>query len=72
MIPYGEFCEWELLWKWLERSALYEFNPGNPECMDGLMEEHVNAFTHYSKPRKAKFDPTGIQFDLLIPIKERS
>ena len=68
MIPYGEFGEWELLWKWLERSTQYEFNPGDPDCMDGLMEEHTNAFTHYSN-LKSKFDPTGIQFDLLIPIK---
>jgi len=68
---YDSWDEWAWLWEWVEGSEQYALNAGDTECWNGILEEHLNAFTHYSKPRKANFDGSGIQYDLLIPVKER-
>lgn len=45
--------------------------PGDPECMEGCMEEHLNVFTHYNTAKPINFSYCGKQFDLLIPIKAK-
>lgn len=70
MIPMGAFEEWGWLWKWVENSEKYEFNLGDPECMDGLMEEHLNYINIYMLSGE-ELDKI-MQLDLLIPIKEKN
>jgi hypothetical protein len=67
-IPMGAFEEWGRLWQWVENSAQFTFRLGDPACMNGLLEEHLNAYNHY---QLKQFDADAIQLDLLIPIRER-
>jgi hypothetical protein len=67
MIPMGLFEEWELIWNWAAKNEKYEQIHGDPECMDGLLEEHLNYINMYKMPPDYK----AIQVDLLIPIKEK-
>ena len=67
-ITFGEFEAWHWLWAWVENNASFDLNLGSPECMDGLIEEHLNYFNQY---RLKNFDKDAFQMDLLIPIKER-
>jgi DNA-binding transcriptional MerR regulator/DNA gyrase inhibitor GyrI len=69
MIPMGAFEEWGWLWEWAENSGKYDFNPGDPACMDGLIEEHLNYINNYMLPPE-ELDRV-LQLDLLIPIKEK-
>ncbi|MDR2888385.1 MAG: effector binding domain-containing protein [Lachnospiraceae bacterium] len=69
MIPFGAFEEWEWLYEWANNHDKYEIAWGDPECMHGLMEEHLDAFHHYLWTAD-DFD-RSLQLDLLMPIKER-
>lgn len=68
MIPIGAFEEWGWLFKWVEQSDKYEVNPGDPECMSGCLEEHLNYVNYVRRPVNELYD---LQLDLLIPIKEK-
>jgi hypothetical protein len=70
MIPMGLFEEWGSIWNWVEGSEKYEMLKGDPECMDGLLEEHLNYINLYTKSVE-ELDKI-MQLDLLVPIKERS
>lgn len=67
-ITIGAFEEWNWLWNWVNESGQFTFNLGATECMDGLLEEHLNTYNHY---KLQQFDERKIQLDLLIPIKEK-
>ena len=67
MIPMGSFEEWHSLYKWVSESQTYQFAGGDPECMHGLLEEHLNFFNQYTLPG----NDDSIQIDLLMPIKEQ-
>jgi DNA-binding transcriptional MerR regulator/DNA gyrase inhibitor GyrI len=69
MTPMGMFDEWNRLYEWAENHSSYEIVWGNPECMHGMVEEHLNAFNHYlwSHERRDR----DLQLDLLIPIREK-
>jgi hypothetical protein len=69
MIPIGLFEEWGLLWEWTENNEKYERVAGDPEMMDGLLEEHLNYINLYTKSGE-ELDKC-MQLDLLIPIKEK-
>lgn len=64
MIPMGNFEEWKWLYDWAVNSKEYEPNWGDPECMHGLLEEHLNYINQY-------YLNTCKQLDLLIPIKPK-
>jgi DNA-binding transcriptional MerR regulator len=68
-IIFGAFEEWHWLWEWVDKNNQYEFNLGSPECMNGLLEEHLNYFNQYDLKH---FDHDKFQMDLLIPIKEKA
>ena len=67
-VTFGEFEKWHWLWAWVEASDKFMLNLGDPECMDGLLEEHFNYFNQY---HLKNFDKNRFQMDLLIPIKEK-
>jgi hypothetical protein len=67
-IVFGDFEKWHWLWEWVENNPQFEINLGDPECMDGSIEEHLNYFNQYNLKN---FDKDKFQMDLLIPIKER-
>ena len=67
-IVFGDFEEWYWLWEWVKNSLRFDFNLGDPECMDGSIEEHLNYFNQYNLKN---FDKDKFQMDLLIPVKER-
>ena len=69
MIPIGQFEEWDRLWHWTENNEKYERLPGDPEMMDGLLEEGLNYINLYTKSME-ELDKC-LQLDLLIPIRER-
>jgi hypothetical protein len=69
MIPMGLFEEWGSLWNWTENNEKYIRVEGNPEMMDGLIEEHLNSINQYTKSSE-ELDKC-MQLDLLIPIKEK-
>lgn len=68
MIRMGDFHEWSWLCEWAEKNEEYEPNWGDPDCMHGLLEEHLNYINHV---KLANSEPAGMQLDLLLPIKER-
>ncbi len=69
MIPIGAFEEWEWLWQWVDDNKKYDRIAGSPECMDGLIEEHLNVINNYMLSSE-ELDKV-LQLDLLIPIKEK-
>lgn len=71
MIPFGNFEEWGWLSEWVHNNPNYEGNSGTkgPECMWGMLEEHLNFINHVTSPET---EPEGMQLDLLHPIKKRS
>jgi DNA-binding transcriptional MerR regulator len=71
MIPFGAFEEWGWLWRWVEESEKYDLNLGDSVCMDGLIEEHLNAYGYYKAERSNPEDAESVQLDLLIPVKEK-
>lgn len=68
MIKMGDFHEWDWLCEWTNNNKEYEPNWGDPECMYGLLEEHLNYVNHVNLQNS---EPEGMQLDLLIPIKPR-
>lgn len=69
MIPMGAFEEWNLLFTWANNHETYEIAWGDPECMSGLMEEHLNPISHYLWTHEEC--DQKLQLDLLIPIREK-
>lgn len=69
MIPMGNFEEWEWLVEWAKDSKEYEPNWGDPECMHGLLEEHLNYINQYRLSNE-ELDKC-MQLDLLLPIKAK-
>ena len=69
MIPMGMFDEWNRLHEWAANHNIYEIAWGNPEYMYGFMEEHLNAWNHYTWSHEQC--DRDLQLDLLIPIKEK-
>jgi DNA-binding transcriptional MerR regulator/DNA gyrase inhibitor GyrI len=69
MIPIGQFEEWDRLWHWTENNEKYERLAGDPEMMDGLLEEGLNYINLYTKSME-ELDKC-LQLDLLIPIREK-
>jgi len=69
MIPIGEWEGWGHLFDWAQNSERYEIVPGDPACMDGALEEHLNAMRHHLWSMEEC--DRRMQIDLLIPIKEK-
>lgn len=67
-IPMGNFEEWSLLYEWVNNHPEYEPDWSNPECMGGLIEEHLNYIHHYEHGVEAH---QKWQLDLLFPIKPK-
>ncbi len=66
-IKMGDFYEWEQFFEWAKNNPEYDIDCREPYGMGGCLEEHLNAFTHYSLKEEKSF----IQLDLLIPIKKK-
>jgi Predicted transcriptional regulators len=67
MIPMGMFDEWSRLHEWAANHPAYEIAWGDSACMYGFLEEHLNAWNHYTwSHEKCDHD---LQLDLLLPIK---
>ncbi len=69
MTPMGMFDEWNRLHEWAANHTIYEIAWGNPKHMHGLLEEHLNAWNHFTWSRE-KCD-RDLQLDLLFPIKRK-
>ncbi|MCG7408308.1 effector binding domain-containing protein [Paenibacillus sp. ACRRX] len=69
MIPMGNFEEWGLLADWVKNSSEYEPDWGDPDCMYGSMEEHLNYINQYHLSNE-EMDKC-VQLDLLLPIKPK-
>ncbi|WP_055667749.1 effector binding domain-containing protein [Desnuesiella massiliensis] len=67
-ISMGNFEEWNWLCDWAKNNPEYEPNWGNPECMYGLMEEHLNYINLYTLNVEENHK---WQLDLLIPIRPK-
>lgn len=70
MIPMGAFEKWNDLYEWANNHEKYEIVWGDSECMNGFMEEHLNAIHHYLWSHEEC--DQQLQLDLLIPIREKS
>ena len=68
MITNEDWEEWSLLWEWIKNSEKYEFNSGDPNCMDGALEEYLN---HINLNISDDYYDRVWQIDLLVPIKEK-
>ena len=68
VIPMGNFEEWNWLYEWVTNSSEYEPNWGDPDCMNGLIEEHLNYINHYSAGVE---EHHKWQLDLLFPVKPK-
>ena len=69
MIYMGNLHEWEWLCNWVfTDNTKYESNwlDDGGECMDGLLEEHINYINHVDLEQT---EPDDMQLDLLFPIK---
>ncbi|WDV48094.1 effector binding domain-containing protein [Clostridiaceae bacterium M8S5] len=69
MIKMGNFHEWEWLDEWANNNDTYEPKLGDPICMDGCIEEHLN---YINNVNNENFQLESMQLDLLIPIKEKT
>ena len=69
MIKMGNFHEWEWLDEWVNNNDTYEPNWGDPICMDGCLEEHLN---YINNVNNEGFQLENMQLDLLAPIKVKS
>lgn len=69
MIPMGNFEEWGALVDWVQNSEEYEADWGDPDCMNGSMEEHLNYINQY--PLDNEEMDRHLQLDLLLPVKPR-
>jgi DNA-binding transcriptional MerR regulator len=72
MIPIGAFDEWALLANWINKNnEKYEFRGvGSQENMCDSLEECLNYIDHIDD-NDWDWDNTGVQLDLLIPIKKK-
>lgn len=70
MIPMGAFDEWQKLFEWGRRHEKYEIAWGDPACMSGLLEEHLDAMHHYLWSHE--MCDRQLQLDLLLPIREKA
>ena len=69
MIPFGAFEEWGWLFEWVMNNDKYEYRGDwNPENMFGNLEETLN---YVNRVHNQDLGISGLQLDLLIPIKER-
>lgn len=69
MIHMDGFNDWEFLFKWCQSSAKYEYRGNmNNDNMFGCLEEVLNYKKHICMQEVVH---DNIQFDLLIPIKEK-
>ncbi len=68
MIAFGNFNEWDDLFKWVLSSDKYEFagDMQDQEHMCGLLDEHLNYINHIYLENT---EPEDTQMDLLMPIK---
>ena len=69
MIPMGAFEEWALLSDWVQQSPDYCERLGDPACMCGLLEEHLNYCNLYALSNEQR--EKVLQLDLLFPIQPR-
>ena len=70
MIPFGAFEEWGWLMEWAMSNNKYEYRGDwNPANQFGCLEEHLNYANRVHLPDSGGI--TGLQLDLLVPIKER-
>lgn len=69
MIRMGDFHEWKWLYVWVMNNDTYEPEWGEPLCMNGLLEEHIN---YYTDVTAEGYNNDDIQLDLLFPIKAKS
>ena len=70
MIPFGAFEEWGWLMEWVMSSKKYEYRGNwNGANQFGCLEEHLNYVNRVHLP---DLEATGMQLDLLVPIKERT
>lgn len=65
-IKMGDFHEWHEFYQAMENHDMYAIETREPYGMHGLLEDHLNAYSHY-KNNENNF----IQLDLLIPIKKK-
>lgn len=70
MISFGNFDEWESLLHWAEQNGKYEFagDFADQEHMCGLLDEHINYVAHV---HLEKTEPSDLQIDLLMPVREK-
>lgn len=68
MITFGNFNEWDAFLEWIMNHKRYEFagDLQDQEHMCGLMEEHLNFYSHLEQPN---LELEQLQLDLLMPIK---
>ncbi|MGZ9585896.1 MerR family transcriptional regulator [Paenibacillus marinisediminis] len=69
MIPMGNFEEWGWLAEWVNSNDEYEPDWGDPDCMHGSLEEHLNYINQHHLSNE-EFDKVA-QLDLLLPIKSK-
>ena len=69
MIPMGAFEEWGMLAEWVRRSPDFAERLGDPVCMSGLLEEHLNYCNLYALTNEQR--EKVLQLDLLFPIQPR-
>ncbi len=75
MIKMGDFEQWKFLHDWVIENPLYASDCGTLRCspfekdMDFCLEEHLNFWSDLQNP---EFDDKEIQFDLLLPVKEKA
>ena len=70
VIPMGQFEEWQLLMACIWRSNEYEYEAREPMGMDGLLEEHLNAYHCFlTHPEPG---PVPVEhLHLLYPVREK-
>ena len=70
MIAFGNFNEWDALFRWVMESEKYEFagDMSDQAHMCGLLDEHLNYIGHIELPNT---EPEDLQLDLLLPVREK-
>ena len=70
VIAFGNFHEWEWLFRWVQASDKYAFagDMADQEHMCGLMEEQLN---YVNQLLAGNSEPEDMQLDLLMPIREQ-
>ncbi len=73
MIPMGAFEEWPWIVQWACNNEKYEavLVDDGGECMNGLLEEHLNYINLYNKNLSPEESGKLQQIDLLVPIREK-